>query len=133
MKTSTRLEVFRKKGIFKNFKNFIGKHLCQSFLFQKNIKIVFLKILLNSQETNCARDCNFTKMILQHMCFPVNFATFLRNLGKLSRKSFILVSVKIFSLEFSIFAVILASQTHSGPTQTSAIVHLQKQFTAESH
>ena len=45
-----------KKGVLKNFANFTGKHLCWSLL----------------------QACNFIKKRLQHWCFPVKFAKFLR-------------------------------------------------------
>ena len=45
-----------KKGILKNFANFTGKHLFSSLL----------------------QACNFIKKKLQHWCFPVKFAKFLR-------------------------------------------------------
>ena len=32
---NSRPEVFSKKGVVENFKNFTGKHLCQSFFFNK--------------------------------------------------------------------------------------------------
>ena len=32
---STRPEVFYKKGVFKNFRKFTGKHLCQGLFFNK--------------------------------------------------------------------------------------------------
>ena len=32
---SSRLEVFCRKGVLRNFAKFIGKHLCQSFFFDK--------------------------------------------------------------------------------------------------
>ena len=47
---------FVKKGDLKNFANFTGKHQCWS---------LFL-------------DCNFIKKRLQHRCFPMKFAKFLR-------------------------------------------------------
>ena len=53
-----------------------------------SVKNVLLKILQNSQGNNYARvlflkklqalACNFIKKRLQHSCFPVNFATFLK-------------------------------------------------------
>ena len=52
---TSRLEVFCKKGVLKNFANFTGKRLCWS---------LFL--------------INFIKMRLQRRCFPVKFAKFLR-------------------------------------------------------
>ena len=51
-----------KIGVFKNFATFTGKHLCWS-LFHKVAGF---------------QACNFTKKSLQHRCFPVNIAKFLR-------------------------------------------------------
>ena len=51
--------MFRKKGVLKNLANFTGKHLCWSLFLTK-----FLT--------------NFIKKTLQHSCFPVKFAKFLR-------------------------------------------------------
>ena len=48
-----------KKGVLRNFAKFTGKHLCQSFFFNK-----VLATLLKKR--------------LWHRCFPVNFAKFLR-------------------------------------------------------
>ena len=53
-------QVFCRKGVFKNFANFTGKHLCWSLL----------------------QACNFIKKRLQHWCFPVKFAKFLRTSAK---------------------------------------------------
>ena len=50
------------KDVLKNFANFTGKYLCQSF---------FLIKLWTSA-------CNFVKKRLWHRCFPNNFAKFLR-------------------------------------------------------
>ena len=47
--------MFCKKGALKNFTKFTGKHLCQSLFFNK-----------------------VAGLRLWQMCFPVNFATFLR-------------------------------------------------------
>ena len=47
-----------KKDVLKNFANFTGKYLCWS---------LFL-----------IRTCNFIKKRLQHRCFPMKFAKFLR-------------------------------------------------------
>ena len=52
---SSRSKMFFKIGVLKNYVIFTGKHLCWS-----------LKV------------CNFTKQRLQHWCFPVNIAKFLR-------------------------------------------------------
>ena len=50
-------ELFYKKGVLKNLAKFTGKHLCWSFFFKK-----------------------VAGLSLQHRCFPVNFAKFLRTL-----------------------------------------------------
>ena len=47
--------MFLKIGVLKNFGDFTGKHLCWSL-----------------------RACNHIKKRLQHSCFPVKFAEFLR-------------------------------------------------------
>ena len=51
----SRPEVFCKKGVFRNFTKFTGKHLCQR-----------------------SNDCNFIKNRLRFSCFPLNFAKFLK-------------------------------------------------------
>ena len=54
-------EVFRKKDVLRNFTIFIGKHLCQSFFFNK---VEGLRPLLKKR--------------LWHSCFPVNLVKFPR-------------------------------------------------------
>ena len=54
---------FVKASVSKNFANFTGKHLGRSLFFNK---VAGLKA------------CNFMKKRLQHRCFPVKFAKFLR-------------------------------------------------------
>ena len=56
-------QMFFKKGVLKNFVNFSGKHLCWS---------LFFNIVAGIQT------CYFIKKRLQHRCFPVKFAKFLR-------------------------------------------------------
>ena len=56
-------EVFREKGILKNFTKFTGKHLCWSLFF--NIVAGLRPTIL-------------LKKRLQHRCFPVNFVKFSR-------------------------------------------------------
>ena len=56
-KRQKQAEVFRKKGVLRNFAKITGKHLCQSFVFNK-----------------------FAGFRIRHGCFPVNFAKFLRTL-----------------------------------------------------
>ena len=55
--------MFYKKGVLGNFVKVTGKHLCQSFLFNK---VVGLK------------PATLLKMRIWHSCFPVNFANILR-------------------------------------------------------
>ena len=62
-------EVFCEKGVLKNFAIFTGKHLCWS-----------LNLIKLRPSGSCLRDCNFVKKRLQHRCFSVNIATFLRNI-----------------------------------------------------
>ena len=56
-------KMFRKKVFFKFFSKFIGKHLCQSLLFNKNAGL---------------RPATLLKKRLRHRCFPVNFTKFLK-------------------------------------------------------
>ena len=49
----------------------------ETFVRRCSVKKVFLEILQNLQENNCARDF-FLKNILWYRCFPVNFAKYLR-------------------------------------------------------
>ena len=59
---SSRLQMFFKTVVLKNFAIFTGKHLCGS-LFNKVAGL---------------QACNFIKKRLQHGCFPVNIAKCLR-------------------------------------------------------
>ena len=54
-----------KKGVLKNFTNFTGKHLCQSFFFNK---------------VTVLRPAPLLKKRLWHRCFLVNLVKFLRRL-----------------------------------------------------
>ena len=60
---SSRPEVFCKKGVLKNFEIFTGKHLCQSFFFNKVAGL---------------RCPTLLKKRLWHRCFPMYIAKFLR-------------------------------------------------------
>ena len=62
---SSRPEVSCKKVALKNFAKFTGKHLCQNLFFNK---------------VGDFMPAAFLKESLQHRCFPVNFAKFLKNL-----------------------------------------------------
>ena len=63
MVRSSRPEVFCKKGVLRNFTKFTGKHLCQSFFFNKVAGL---------------RPATLLKKRLWHRCFPVNFVELLR-------------------------------------------------------
>ena len=58
---SSRWEVFCKKGAFKNFAKFTGKHLCQCLFLNKVANL---------------RPGNLLKSRLWHRYFPVNFVKF---------------------------------------------------------
>ena len=60
---SSRVEVFCKQSVLRNFASFIGKHLCQSLFFNK---------------VAARRPTTLLKKRLWHRCFPVNFVKFLR-------------------------------------------------------
>ena len=60
---SSRPEVFCEKGVLRNFTKLTGKHLCQSFFFNK---------------VAGPRPATFLKQILWHRCFPVSFVKFIR-------------------------------------------------------
>ena len=60
---SSRLEVFCRKGVLRNFAKFTGKHLCQILFFNKVAGF---------------RPSTLSKKRLWHWCFPANFAKFLR-------------------------------------------------------
>ena len=55
---SSRLDVFCKKCVLRNFAKFTGKHLCQSVFFNKVAGL---------------RPASLLKKKLWHRCFPVNF------------------------------------------------------------
>ena len=63
MVRTSRPEVFCKKGVLRNFVKFTGKHLCQSFFFNKVAGL---------------RPATLLKKKLWHRCFLVNFVRFLR-------------------------------------------------------
>ena len=52
-----------KKGVLRNVAKFTGRHLCQSLFFNKVASL---------------RPATLLKKRPWHMCFPVNFAKFLR-------------------------------------------------------
>ena len=60
---SSRLEVFCKKDVLRNFAKFTGKHLRQSLSFNKVAGL---------------RPATLLKKRLRHRCYPVDFPKFLR-------------------------------------------------------
>ena len=84
---SSRPEVFCEKGVLRNFANFTGKHLCQSLFFNK---------------VAGPGPATLLKKRLQHRCFPVNFAKFLRHLFLQSTSSGCFYVYSFFSI-FTIF------------------------------
>ena len=88
---SSRLEVFCKKDVLKNFAKFIGKYLCQSFFFNKVVGL---------------RSATLLKKRLWHRCFPVNFAKFLRTPFFAEHIWWLLLSI-LLSLETGLHTVCL--------------------------
>ena len=60
---SSRLEVFCRKGVLRNFERFTGKHFCQNLLFNKVPGL---------------RTVTLLKKRFWYRCFPVNFSKFLK-------------------------------------------------------
>ena len=60
---SSRLKVFCRKGVLRNFAKFTGKQLCQSLFFSKVVGL---------------RPATLLRKRFWHRSFPVNFAKFLR-------------------------------------------------------
>ena len=60
---SSRLEVFCRKGVLRNFEKLSRKHLCQSLLFNKVAGL---------------RTVTLLKKRFWYRCFPVNFSKFLK-------------------------------------------------------
>ena len=71
---SSRPEMFRKKGVLRNFTKFTGKHPCQSLFLNK--VAVCASLFLN--KVAGIRPATLLRKGLWHRCFPVNFAKFLR-------------------------------------------------------
>ena len=68
-KLQKQLQIFFKMGVLKNFANFTtGKYLCWSLFLIK----------LQAWRPAGMKTCNFIIKKLQHRCFPVKFAKFLR-------------------------------------------------------
>ena len=84
---SSRPEVFCKKCVLGNFVKFAGKHQCQRFFFNKVAGLLKLTIKTPKLRqwrhfgvfiVNFERPVTLLTKSLWRMCFPVNFAKFLR-------------------------------------------------------
>ena len=87
MNRSSRLEVFCKKCVLRNFTKFTGKHLCQSLFFNKLTGL---------------RTTTLLKKRLWHRCFPVNFAKFLRTPFLAEHLQWLLLNGEIPQFKFPI-------------------------------
>ena len=76
------------KGVLRNFAKFTGKHLCQSFFFNK------------------VEACNFVKKETWHSCFPVHFAKFLRTPSLQSTSGRLLLNVAMNNPNMTFFATL---------------------------
>ena len=78
-KRSSRLQMFFKKGVLKNFANFIGKHLCRS-LFLLKLQTLRLEIFKNTFPYRippvAASEANQLEKIGQKIVFHVDDLTF---------------------------------------------------------
>ena len=75
---SSRLEVFCKKGVVRNFAKVTGKHLCQSLLFDIDEGL---------------RPATLLKRRLWHRCFSENFVEFLRTLFFIEHLWWLLIEI----------------------------------------
>ena len=81
---SSRLQMYFRKGV-KNFAMFTGKNLCSLFDKYADLKA-----------------CNFIKIRLQHRCFPVKFAKFLKTLFFTDNIGWLLLEI---SHELSLYCI----------------------------
>ena len=88
---SSRPEVFCKKGVFRIFTKFTGKHMCQSIFFN---------------EVADLRPATLLKTRLWHKCFPVNFDKFLRTPFYIEHPWWLLLDWIIFEIESSNYSPI---------------------------
>ena len=88
---SSRPEVFCKKGVFRIFTKFTGKHMCQSIFFNKVADL---------------RPATLLKTRLWHKCFPGNFDKFLRTPFYIEHPWWLLLDWIIFEIESSNYSPI---------------------------
>ena len=107
---SSRQEVFCKKDVLRNFAKFTGKHLCQSFFFNKVAGLRLAALL---------------KKKLWHRCFRVNFAKFLRTSILTEHLCWLLLiiykSIYTFSEYSSCIDLIFTSQSSPVPLWCSML------------
>ena len=77
---SSRPEVLCEKDVLRNFKKFIGKHLCQSLFLNKVAGL---------------RPANLLTHRLYHRCFPVNIMNFLRTPFHIEHLWWLLLSFRV--------------------------------------
>ena len=82
---SSRLQVFCRKGVLRNFEKFTGKHLCQSLLFNKVAGLRTVALL---------------KKRFWYRCFPVNFSKFLKTLSITEHLRWLLLKTLLNQLIF---------------------------------
>ena len=82
---SSRLEVFCRKGVLRNFEKFAGKHLCHSLLFNK---------------VGGLRTVALLKKRFWCRCFPVNFLKFLKTPSITEHLWWLLLKTRVNQLIF---------------------------------
>ena len=78
----SRPDVLHKKGVLKNFTKFTGKHLCQSFFFNKV----------------AGRPAALLKKRPWHRCFPVNCVKILRTSFLIEKPWWLLLKIFVFPI-----------------------------------
>ena len=89
---SSRPEMFCKKGVLRNFGKFAGKHLCQSFFFNKLAGLSPATLL---------------KKRPWHNCCPMNFPKFLRTPFLTQHLWWLLLEVQnsLLKIDFHVFTI----------------------------
>ena len=87
---SSRLEVFCRKDVLRNFEKFTGKHLCQSLLFNKVAGL---------------RTVTLLKKEILYRCFPVNFSKFLKTPSITEHLRWLLLKAPVNQLIFRVVLV----------------------------
>ena len=82
---SSRLEVFCRKDVLRNFEKFTGKHLCQCLLFNKVAGLKTVTLL---------------KQRFWYRCFPVNFSKFLKTPSITEHLQWLLLKTPVNQLIF---------------------------------